>query len=224
MVEKHSLFPICNYAPQGDRIYIYKGDVPMGSFDDLFDAALAIPAEICRVMQEGNLPEGSRVYRRDILDAKGNKVGEKVVRTYSYGRNRPSKEDVRASFPPVNIYTDNEGRKTFEFACAGYDPKNISFEINKDDSDYIDLVLSSGVKTEEVKEPAKKTEVAKKAEDVQVESRAYNVEGFRVKDTRVPFYVDTSKFNIEEPSVEFENGVVRITFEPKKINFNPKFK
>jgi len=197
----------------------------MGSFDDLFNEALAIPAEICRAMQEGNLPEGSRVYRRDITDDNGNKVGEKIVRTYSYGRNRPPKDIVRSDAIRVNIIDDNEGRKTYEFACAGYDPKSISFEINKENPDYIDLVLSSGVKAEEPK--AKEDSDAKdspETEEPKVESKTYEVQGFTVKDTRVPFKVDNTRYNIEEPIVEFEFGVVRITFEPKKINFNPKFK
>lgn len=192
----------------------------MGSFDDLFNEALAIPAEICRAMQEGNLPEGSRVYRRDITDDKGNKVGEKIVRTYSYGRNRPPKDIVRSDAIRVNIIDDNEGRKTYEFACAGYDPKNISFEINKENPDYIDLVLSSGVKVEEKSD----AEDTSETEKPKVESKTYEVQGFTVKDTRVPFKVDNTRYNIEEPIVEFEFGVVRITFEPKKINFNPKFK
>lgn len=192
----------------------------MGSFDDLFNEALAIPAEICRAMQEGNLPEGSRVYRRDITDDKGNKVGEKIVRTYSYGRNRPPKDIVRSDAIRVNIIDDNEGRKTYEFACAGYDPKNISFEINKENPDYIDLVLSSGVKVEEKSD----AEDTSETEKPKVESKTYEVQGFTVKDARVPFKVDNTRYNIEEPIVEFEFGVVRITFEPKKINFNPKFK
>lgn len=203
----------------------------MGSFDDLFNEALAIPAEICRAMQEGNLPEGSRVYRRDITDDNGNKVGEKIVRTYSYGRNRPPKDIVRSDAIRVNIIDDNEGRKTYEFACAGYDPKNISFEINKENPDYIDLVLSSGVKTEEPKakeepkaEEKSDAENTSETEEPKVESKTYEVQGFTVKDTRVPFKVDNTRYNIEEPIVEFEFGVVRITFEPKKINFNPKFK
>lgn len=195
----------------------------MGSFDDLFNEALAIPAEICRAMQEGNLPEGSRVYRRDITDDNGNKVGEKIVRTYSYGRNRPPKDIVRSDAIRVNIIDDNEGRKTYEFACAGYDPKNISFKINKENPDYIDLVLSSGVKAEEPK--AKEESDAKDSPAfTPVESKTYEVQGFTVKDTRVPFKVDNTRYNIEEPIVEFEFGVVRITFEPKKINFNPKIK
>ncbi len=203
----------------------------MGSFDDLFNEALAIPAEICRAMQEGNLPEGSRVYRRDITDDNGNKVGEKIVRTYSYGRNRPPKDIVRSDAIRVNIIDDNEGRKTYEFACAGYDPKNISFEINKENPDYIDLVLSSGVKAEEPKakeeseaEEKSDAENTSETEEPKVESKTYEVQGFTVKDTRVPFKVDNTRYNIEEPIVEFEFGVVRITFEPKKINFNPKFK
>jgi len=197
----------------------------MGSFDDLFDVALAIPTEICRAMQEGNLPEGSRVYRRDITDDNGNKVGEKIVRTYSYGRNRPPKDVVRSDAIRVNIIDDNEGRKTYEFACAGYDPKNISFEINKENPDYIDLVLSSGVKAEEPKaKDESDAEDASETEEPKVESKTYEVQGFTVKDTRVPFKVDNTRYNIEEPIVEFEFGVVRITFEPKKINFNPKIK
>ena len=195
----------------------------MGDLNEIFENAFAMPMQLVRAMQEGNLPEGSRVYRRDILDDNGNKIGEKVIRTYSEGRNRPSKEDVRASYPPVNIYTDNEGHKVFEFACAGYDPKNITFEINKEDPDYIDLVLSSGLKAEESDDDKKKKKDKEESEP-EVESRAYDVEGFKVKDARVPFRVDNSRFNIEEPTVEFSNGVVRIIFEQKKVKFAPKIR
>lgn len=177
------------------------------------------PEEIIKIMSEGNFPEGSRTVRKDIVDGDGNKIGEKVIHTYSSGRNRPSREIVKASYPPVNIFTDEQGRRVFEFACAGYDPKNITLEINKDDPDYIDLVLSSGVKVEETTEDKEeKNEDEKKAE-----IRAYDVEGFKVKDARVPFHVDNSRFNIESPTVEFTNGVVRIAFEPKRIAFAPKF-
>ena len=96
---------------------------------------------------------------------------------------------------------------------------------DKENPDYIDLVLSSGVKSEEPKAKEKSdAEDSPETEEPKVESKTYEVQGFTVKDTRVPFKVDNTKYNIEEPIVEFEFGVVRITFEPKKINFNPKFK
>ena len=197
----------------------------MSGFNDFFDFTL--PSEISRMLECGNIQPGSRTVRRDIVDDNGNKIGEKVIHTFSSGHNRPAKEIVKASYPPVNIFTDENGCKVFEFACAGYDPKNISFEIDKEDPDYIDLVLSSGVKVEEdstEESDEKKSKKAKKeSEDEKPEVRAYEVEGFRVKDARVPFRVDNSRFNIEAPTVTFVNGVVRIAFEPKRINFAPKF-
>lgn len=205
----------------------------MSGLNDLFDFAL--PCEITKMLQEGNLLEGSRTFRRDIVDDNGKKIGEKVIRTFSSGRNRPSRELVKSSYPPVNIYIDSKDRRVYEFACAGYDPKNIHFEINKDDLDYIDLVLDSGNKPEAVakcececehdgeSESCKKEVEKTTPKSVEQEIRAYEVEGFRVKDARVPFYIDTSRFNIENPTVEIVNGVVRIYFEPKKVNFKPKF-
>ena len=204
----------------------------MSGLNDLFDFTL--PSEITKMLQGGNLPEGSRTFRRDIVDDSGNKIGEKVIRTFSSGRNRPSRELVKSSYPPVNIYTDSKDRRVYEFACAGYDPKNISFEINKEDPDFIDLILNSGNKPEAVakcecedeheSESEPRKEVEKTAtKPVEQEIRAYEVEGFKVKDARVPFYIDTSRFNIENPMVEIVNGVVRIYFEPKKVNFKPKF-
>lgn len=179
------------------------------------------PEEIIKIMTEGNFPEGSRTVHKDIVDENGNKIGEKVLHTYSSGRNRPSREIVKASYPPVNIYTDEKGLKVFEFACAGYNPSDISFEINKDDPDYIDLVLSSGVKVDDAKSKKKEKDEEKENENESV--RVYDVEGFKVKDARVPFRVDNTRYNIENPTVEFSNGVVRVSFEPKKINFAPKF-
>ena len=202
----------------------------MSGLNDLFNFTL--PSEITKMLQEGNIPEGSRTFRRDIVDDSGNKIGEKVIRTFSSGRNRPSRELVKSSYPPVNIYTDSKDRRVYEFACAGYDPKNISFEINKEDPDFIDLILNSGNKPEAVAKREcdcdetceEKKEVAKtESKKVEQEIRAYEVEGFKVKDARVPFYIDTSRFNIENPMVEIVNGVVRIYFEPKKVNFKPKF-
>lgn len=179
--------------------------------------------EILKVMLDGNFPEGTRTVRRDILDGNGRKIGEKVIQTYSSGKNRPSKELVKSSYPPVNIYTDGDEKLIFEFACAGYDPANISFEVNKEDHNYINLVLSSGSSIDddscETDENDDKKESKKESEK---EVRVYEVEGFKIKDTKVPFFVDNSRYNIETPTVEIKNGVVKITFEPKRINFNPK--
>lgn len=175
--------------------------------------------EILKVMLDGNFPEGSRTVRRDILDGNGRKIGEKVIQTYSSGKNRPSKELVKSSYPPVNIYTDGDEKLIFEFACAGYDPENISFEVNKEDHNYINLVLSSG---SSVEENSCETDEADDKKESEKEVRVYEVEGFKIKDTKVPFFVDNSRYNIETPTVEIKNGVVKIAFEPKRINFKPK--
>jgi hypothetical protein len=114
---------------------------------------------------------------------------------------------------------------TFLLAATKLGRKAFGFEINKENPDYIDLVLSSGVKAEEPKaKDESDAEDSAETEEPKVESKTYEVQGFTVKDTRVPFKVDNTRYNIEEPIVEFEFGVVRITFEPKKINFNPKIK
>lgn len=174
--------------------------------------------EILKVMLDGNFPEGTRTVRRDILDGNGRKIGEKVIQTYSSGKNRPSKELVKSSYPPVNIYTDGDEKLIFEFACAGYDPTNISFEVNKEDHNYINLVLSSG---SSVEDNSCETDEADDKKESEKEVRVYEVEGFKIKDTKVPFFVDNSMYNIETPTVEIKNGVVRIAFEPKKIKFEP---
>lgn len=165
----------------------------------------------------GAMPEGSKTYKKDILDAKGNKVGERVVSTYSSGRAHAPREVVGSNFPPCNIYTAENKRRVYEFAVAGYDPENIIFEANADEPDVIDLVLKSGLEevTEETTDDTEHPNTEK-------EQRVYDYEGFKVKDHRTPFRVDTRKYDLEDAEVEIKNGVAKISFGPKTSTFKPK--
>lgn len=166
----------------------------------------------------GNFPEGTKTYKKDIFDDDGKKVGESVLRTYSSGKSNAPSEIIRGSFPPCNIYTDDSKKKFFEFACAGYDPKNVSFEICESNPSYITLVLKS--EFEEVKEEDNsKDKEENKSEE---KHRVYDYRKFDVGNHSCSFYLDRDRYDIESAEVEFENGVVRISFEPKKINFKPK--
>lgn len=165
----------------------------------------------------GDMPEGAKTYKKDILDANGKKIGERVVSTYSSGRAHAPRDLVSSNFPPCNIYTDADKRKVYEFAIAGYDPSNVSFEANADEPDVIDIVLKSGY--EEVTEDSKDTE---EHSNVEREQRGYDYEGFKVKDTRTSFRVDTRKYDLEDAEVEIKNGVAKISFGPKTVAFKPK--
>lgn len=163
----------------------------------------------------GELPEGSKVYKKDILDAKGNKIGERVVSTYSSGRTHAPKDLVGSNFPPCNIYTSEDKRKVYEFAVAGYEPENISFEAT-DEPDVIDLVLKSEY------EDITDSEPSKAHPNTEREQRGYDYEGFKVKNHRTPFRVDIRKYDLEDAEVEIKNGVAKISFGPKVSTFKPK--
>lgn len=174
--------------------------------DDFFDSFFS-----------GDIPEGTRTYRKNILDDDGKKVGEEVVRTYSSGKTKAPASVVRSSFPPCNIYTNDKKQKVYEFACAGYDPKNISFEVNEDNPSYINLVLKSDY--EEVDNNSED-----KDESVKTNQYVYDYKQFNTKNHTCPFYVDRDRYDIESAEVEIANGVVKITFDPKKVKFSPKIK
>ena len=174
--------------------------------------------KILDALMTGECPEGTRTYQKDIIDADGNKVGKTIVRTYSSGRSTAPLSLVGSNYPPCNIYTDENKRKVYEFAIAGYDPKNVSFAVDENNPSYINLILKSGLT--EVKES---DEDEKKEEEQKVEKAIiYDYQKFVVKDHTCPFYVDRDRYDIEQSTVEFKNGTVKISFEPKKVAFNPK--
>lgn len=178
--------------------------------------------KILDALMTGECPEGTRTYQKDIIDADGNKVGKTIVRTYSSGRSTAPSSLVGSNYPPCNIYTDENKRKVYEFAIAGYDPKNVSFAVDENNPSYINLILKSGLT--EVKESEKEEDDDEdKKEEPKVEKAIiYDYQKFVVKDHTCPFYVDRDRYDIEQSTVEFKNGTVKISFEPKKVAFNPK--
>lgn len=184
-------------------------------------AAFGFPTfgeDILDAMFGGEMPEGTRTYKQNILDDNGNKIGTKVVRTYSSGRSNAPASLVGSNYPPCNIYTDENRRKVYEFAIAGYDPKNVSFDIDENNPSYINLILKSGLT--EVKDT---DDTEEKKDEKKVEKAiVYDYQKFAVKDHTCSFYVDRDRYDIEQSTVEFKNGTVKISFEPKKIAFNPK--
>lgn len=177
--------------------------------------------KILDALMTGECPEGTRTYQKDIIDADGNKVGKTIVRTYSSGRSTAPSSLVGSNYPPCNIYTDENKRKVYEFAIAGYDPKNVSFAVDENNPSYINLILKSGLT--EVKESEKEDDDEDKKEEPKVEKAIiYDYQKFVVKDHTCSFYVDRDRYDIEQSTVEFKNGTVKISFEPKKVAFNPK--
>lgn len=177
--------------------------------------------KILDALMTGECPEGTRTYQKDIFDDDGNKVGKTIVRTYSSGRSTAPSSLVGSNYPPCNIYTDENKRKVYEFAIAGYDPKNVSFAVDENNPSYINLILKSGLT--EVKESEKEDDDEDKKEEPKVEKAIiYDYQKFVVKDHTCPFYVDRDRYDIEQSTVEFKNGTVKISFEPKKVAFNPK--
>ena len=176
---------------------------------------------ILNALMSGDCPEGTRTYTKDIIDADGNKVGKTIVRTFSSGRSTAPASLVGSNYPPCNIYTDENKRKVYEFAIAGYDPKNVSFAVDENNPSYINLILKSGLT--EVNESEKEDDEEDKKEEPKVEKAiVYDYQKFVVKDHTCPFYVDRDRYDIEQSVVEFKNGTVKISFEPKKVAFNPK--
>lgn len=204
--------------------YIFIGDRTMrGSFNfdvpgmGVFGSSL-YGEKILNALMTGECPEGTRTYQKDIVDADGNRVGKTIVRTFSSGRSNAPAALVGSNYPPCNIYTDENKRKVYEFAIAGYDPKNVSFDIDENNPSYINLILKSGLT--EVKDTGDTEE--KKDEKKVEKAIVYDYQKFAVKDHTCPFYVDRDRYDIEQSTVEFKNGTVKISFEPKKIAFNPK--
>ena len=179
--------------------------------------------KILNALMTGECPEGTRTYQKDIIDADGNKVGKTIVRTYSSGRSTAPSSLVGSNYPPCNIYTDENKRKVYEFAIAGYDPKNVSFAVDENNPSYINLILKSGLTEVKESEKEKDDDYDDKKEEPKVEKAIiYDYQKFVVKDHTCPFYVDRDRYDIEQSTVEFKNGTVKISFEPKKVAFNPK--
>ena len=180
--------------------------------------------KILNALMTGECPEGTRTYQKDIIDADGNKVGKTIVRTYSSGRSTAPSSLVGSNYPPCNIYTDENKRKVYEFAIAGYDPKNVSFAVDENNPSYINLILKSGLtEVKESEKEEKDDDYEDKKEEPKVEKAIiYDYQKFVVKDHTCPFYVDRDRYDIEQSTVEFKNGTVKISFEPKKVAFNPK--
>lgn len=179
--------------------------------------------KILNALMTGECPEGTRTYQKDIIDADGNKVGKTIVRTYSSGRSTAPSSLVGSNYPPCNIYTDENKRKVYEFAIAGYDPKNVSFAVDENNPSYINLILKSGLTEVKESEKEEDDDFEDKKEEPKVEKAIiYDYQKFVVKDHTCPFYVDRDRYDIEQSTVEFKNGTVKISFEPKKVAFNPK--
>lgn len=179
--------------------------------------------KILNALMTGECPEGTRTYQKDIIDADGNKVGKTIVRTYSSGRSTAPSSLVGSNYPPCNIYTDENKRKVYEFAIAGYDPKNVSFAVDENNPSYINLILKSGLTEVKESEKEKDEKYGEEEEEPKVEKAIiYDYQKFVVKDHTCPFYVDRDRYDIEQSTVEFKNGTVKISFEPKKVAFNPK--
>ena len=178
--------------------------------------------KILNALMTGECPEGTRTFQKDIFDDDGNKVGKTIVRTYSSGRSNAPSSLVGSNYPPCNIYTDENKRKVYEFAIAGYDPKNVTFAVDENNPSYINLVLKSDLtEVKESDEDEKKEEEEEEEQKVET-AIVYDYQKFVVKDHTCPFYVDRDRYDIEQSTVEFKNGTVKISFEPKKIAFNPK--
>lgn len=179
--------------------------------------------KILNALMTGECPEGTRTYQKDIIDADGNKVGKTIVRTFSSGRSTAPSSLVGSNYPPCNIYTDENKRKVYEFAIAGYDPKNVSFAVDENNPSYINLILKSGLTEVKESEKEEDDDCEDKKEEPKVEKAIiYDYQKFVVKDHTCPFYVDRDRYDIEQSTVEFKNGTVKISFEPKKVAFNPK--
>lgn len=179
--------------------------------------------KILNALMTGECPEGTRTYQKDIIDAEGNKVGKTIVRTFSSGRSTAPSSLVGSNYPPCNIYTDENKRKVYEFAIAGYDPKNVSFAVDENNPSYINLILKSGLTEVKESEKEEDDDYEDKKEEPKVEKAiVYDYQKFVVKDHTCPFYVDRDRYDIEQSTVEFKNGTVKISFEPKKVAFNPK--
>ncbi len=117
------------------------------------------------------------------------------------------KEIVTSSFPPSDVYIDENKAMKIEMAVAGYTKDLISIEQSPDDSDYIRVTLNSKAKAEDTGSDAEEKE-EKKPE------RVYLQQGIKKPETSsIEFYVDPSKFDITTTKAAFDNGILTITID-----------
>lgn len=127
--------------------------------------------------------------------------------TYAPVASKLPKELVTSSFPPSDIYIDEDKAMKIEMAVAGYTKDLISIEQSPDDSDYIRVTLNSKAKAEDTGSDADEKETEKP-------KRVYLQQGIKKPDTSsVEFYVDPSKFDITTTKAAFDNGILTITID-----------
>lgn len=99
------------------------------------------------------------------------------------------------NFPPMNSFLDEEsGILTLEFALAGYEPEDLDIYLSGD------LLKLSSTKKESEDPPREKVKMIKK--------------GIRNRSFEVKYRLPAGKFNVEEASSTFKNGLLTITLPP----------
>ena len=202
--------------------------------------------KILDALMTGECPEGTRTYQKDIIDADGNKVGKTIVRTFSSGRSTAPSSLVGSNYPPCNIYTDENKRKVYEFAIAGYDPKNVSFAVDENNPSYINLILKSGLtevkesdedddfdeaKTEDENSvgevytpaPAKKSKHRDEDDEDEKKEEEQKVEKAIIYDYQKFVVKDhTCPFYVDRDRYDIEQSTVEFKNGTVKISFEPK--
>ena len=100
------------------------------------------------------------------------------------------------SYPPVNIYLQEDKSLIFEFALAGFSEKNIDLTFK---GDY--MIFSAGKPEMSVEENVRYFKRRLKFKEIKNQK----------------YYVPEDKFDREKVKAVFKNGILRISVPPKEV-------
>jgi HSP20 family molecular chaperone IbpA len=166
-------------------------------FDEIFDAAQEFRNEFSRNFtgfpgMEGR-PFGAHPHCRSPFDK------------FSFDENTDYYPNY--SYPPMNVFMDNDRSLTFEFALAGFEEKNISLSFQ---GDY--MVFSAQIGSDAQGGEARSGE----GEDRPANEVHYFKRRLKLKDIeKQKYYVPLDKYAQDKVKAVFKNGILRVTVPPK---------
>lgn len=120
-----------------------------------------------------------------------------------FGSTEPERNpDYESSFPPANIYKDEDSKElVFEFAVAGYDPKEITVSFEEDHM-FVERV---------------------EAEDVEEEERTLSFLKHKIaqRDFKLQYKLAVYKLETAKATATHKNGILKIVI-PQSEDAKPK--
>lgn len=160
-----------------------------------------------------NADKQAQEYFEKLYDDKGKEVGFRKFFT-NCTTNKLGKEMVSSSFPPSDILISETGDYCINIAVAGYPKEDIKVSVDSEDDNY--LVVSLGKEEKSEKEEKKDKETVKEIKQIYIQR------GIKIKPTKIKFFVDPKKFNIEDIKGDIINGILYLVIgknkNVKKVN------